>query len=910
MNSLKALHEKGHSIWLDYLRRFLLTGGELKRLVKENKVRGVIINLKVFEKAVAGSSDYDVRLRSLIASQPNSKPKQIYEILLQEDVTTAADILRSVYDKSSGKDGYVSICLSPELAHSAEASIEQARELWKRINRPNLMIDLPATREGIQALRVLVSEGINVNAKLIFSPAQYEAAAQAYLSGVEEGKNVEKVSSFASIHLSPLERAVEGAISKAGDKKQLALSGKITPALALVVYRCFREIFGSLRWHSFAAQGAKVQRLLWTDIRNDISVSSLLLIGGPAASDAAAAISPAALLSTREETDLQVGAEELFEALTDLNIDLNSLGENLQEKELFSLSSLYHYLLENLEKKKANFCSGIKGTVELSPGKYRERVESRLKKWEKDKFSRRLWEKDPTLWFRKKTPEIADRLGWIMLPESMSARVDDFIFFAQGVKNEGFRRVILLGMGGSSLAPEVFQKVFGSAPGFPRLTVLDTTHPSALSSLAKKLDLAHTLFIVSSKSGTTLETLSLFRYFWKRVSEMNKLPGKNFIAISDPGSPLIRLAEERNFRKIFTPPPDVGGRYSALTDFGLLPAAILGINIEKLLDNALLSSENCAFCVPEKESSGLSLGALLGVTARERDKLTIITSPSIQSFSDWLEQLMAESTGKEGRGIVPITHEPVLDISLYGNDRLFLFIILKEDESLKLEKIYYELKTRGNPAVKIMLRDKYEIGREIFRWEVAVSSAGTVLGIHPFNQPDVQLTKDFTREIMENRDKREAFEGTEAKTFSITSPNLPLALKKWLSSAGPNDFVAIQAFLAPEPRTTEALQELRLSILEKTHLATTSAYGPRFLHSTGQLHKGGPSNGLFLQLFDEPEEKIPVPETDYTFAQLISAQCLGDYQALIKGKKRVLRIKLEDNIVSNLMLLSDIITTF
>jgi transaldolase/glucose-6-phosphate isomerase len=551
--------------------------------------------------------------------------------------------------------------------------------------------------------------------------------------------------------------------------------------------------------------------------------------------------------------------------------------------------------------------NSIKDYQTFELGEWKIQVEERLRIWKEQGFSRRLWERDPTLWFSKPQPEITDRLGWLALPEIMHGRLEELSSFAEQIKDEGISYVVLLGMGGSSLAPDVFQKTFGNASGYPGLLVLDSTHPSALLSFENKLDLNRTLFIVSSKSGTTLETLSLFRYFWNKVRLDTDNPGRHFIAITDSGTPLMKLAQERGFRRIFEANPDVGGRYSALTYFGMVPAALIGMDIHKLLDRAGTASENCAFDVSEEKATGIILGAFLGEISRDRNKLTFIASDSIRSFPDWLEQLIAESTGKDGKGILPVAGEPSMPVSECGLDRFFVFLTLAGESNRELENRMDALKQAGHPFVRIELSDKFDLGREILSWEVAVASAGSVLGIHPFNQPDVQLAKDFTKKAMEKIGKEK--EESDEETWSLDEPEtLVQALKGWLEQAKPGDYIALQAFLPPTEETTEALQDIRFELLKQTRLATTLGYGPRFLHSTGQLHKGGPNNGLFLQIVDEPVSDLHIPETDYDFKALIKAQSLGDYQALMERERRVLRVNLETDVQKGLERLYSIIT--
>lgn len=549
---------------------------------------------------------------------------------------------------------------------------------------------------------------------------------------------------------------------------------------------------------------------------------------------------------------------------------------------------------------------GMKDQQTLDIGEYKIQVEERLTAWKKENFNHRLWAKDPTLWFPKPEPEITDRLGWLTLPEMMHEKLDDLVSFAEEVKSEGISHVALLGMGGSSLAPEVFQKTFGNSPGHPELLVLDSTHPEAVRALEERVDLRCTLFLVSSKSGTTLETLSLFRYFWNKMSQVVDKSGRHFVAITDPGTPLMKMAQERGFRTVFEAPPDVGGRYSAFTVFGLTPAALIGMDVHKFLDKAWLASGNNAFCVSEENVSGLILGAALGELSAIRNKLTILTSPSLCSFCDWLEQLIAESTGKDGKGIIPVVNEPIAPFDVYGEDRFFVGLFFKGDQKDELEEQFMKLKASRHPTIRINLKEKLDLGQEIFRWEIAIASSGAILGIHPFNQPDVQLAKDFAWKAMEEEESKEK-DKSQMEAVSTEEPEiLAEALEKWIQQSKRGDYIALQAYLSPSPDITVALQKVRFELFRRTHLATTMGYGPRFLHSTGQLHKGGPANGLFLQLIDEPKEDLPIPETNYSFRALIQAQALGDYHALKQRNRRVVRVNLKDDVNEGLKCIEEI----
>jgi len=538
--------------------------------------------------------------------------------------------------------------------------------------------------------------------------------------------------------------------------------------------------------------------------------------------------------------------------------------------------------------------------IELRIGPYQDRVNERLAAWKALGFGLKLWNKDTKLWAHGPAAEISDRLGWLDLPVLMQDQAEDILAFAEEVRSERFSHVVVLGMGGSSLAPDVFQKTFGSRAGYPKLLVLDSTHPASVLAVEKSIDLAHTLFIVSSKSGTTVEPLSFFRYFWAKAGKVSDSPGRNFAAITDPGTPLVNLAMERKFRRVFLAAPDVGGRFSALTPFGLVPAALTGMDIRVLLERAKNAAEGNGPDAVEDAAEGLRLGAALGELGKERDKLSLLTSPSLQSFPDWLEQLIAESLGKDGKGILPIAEEPLVSIDMYGPDRVFAALLLDSDHDRGLENHLASLEQEGQPVIKIDVRDAWDLGREMFLWEMAVASAGAILGIQPFNQPDVELAKDLARKAMAAAGAGSEAASSDQDAVAVDSTGLGQAVAGWLAQARPGDYIALQAYLSPQETTTRGLQDIRRAALKKTRLATTLGYGPRFLHSTGQYHKGGPNKGLFLQFVDEPARDLPVPESDYTFGQLIRGQALGDAQALQQKGRRVLRINLKSDVPGGL----------
>jgi transaldolase / glucose-6-phosphate isomerase len=544
-------------------------------------------------------------------------------------------------------------------------------------------------------------------------------------------------------------------------------------------------------------------------------------------------------------------------------------------------------------------------TLEWSLGTDAGRVDGRLKRWQAERVTERLWQRDPTLWPEAPPREVPERMGWLSLPETMHDPLLQILAFAEEVRAEGTRHVVVLGMGGSSLAPDVFRGIFGNRPGYPELLVLDSTHPEAVAAVTRQVEPRHTLFLVSSKSGTTTEPLAFYRYFWEVVRASGRPPGRHFAAVTDPGTPLEKLAEEQGFRAVFRALPTVGGRYSALTMFGLVPAAAQGVDVRGLLHRARTMAEACAPPVPVGENPGLGLGAVLGELASHgRDKLTFYASRGFAPFPMWVEQLVAESTGKIGKGIVPVVDEPWVGPEHYGSDRVFVEIQQGEGVDPALVAHTARLAGAGHPVVHVRILDRLDVGPEFFLWELAVASCGIVLGINPFDQPDVELAKELARQAMARPPRPEGGEdGSTVRTDDRRE--LHRRLEEWMASSRPGDYVGIQAYLPPTQATATALQEIRRLLLERLHLATTLGLGPHFLHSTGQLHKGGPNTGLFLQLVDTPEKDLEVPGAGYTFGQLIRAQALGDLEALRQKQRRVLRVDLGSNVPGGLRRLTE-----
>ncbi len=914
MNPLKELAAQGQSIWLDYIRRSLILSGELKRMVDEDGLKGVTSNPTIFEKAIAGSADYDETLRAMLAKDPNIEVGKLYEPLAIEDIQMAADVLRSVYDATNGDDGYVSLEVSPHLAHDTEATIHEAKRLRAAVNRPNVMIKVPGTREGVPAFEQLIADGVNVNVTLMFSMAHYEAVARAYVNGLERCADPAKVASVASFFVSRVDTAVDRALESLGTPQALSLLGKIAIANSKIVYERFLQIFHGEGFAALRQRGARVQRPLWasTGTKNP-KYSDVLYVENLIGPETVNTLPPETLGAFKDHGRVIRDAvrENLDEAaaalgrLKAVGIDLNAITEKLQQDGVAAFAASFDQLMAALEKKRKSMVGAQLDGLKLHIGRYQRRVNRRVKDWQAAQFASRVWQKDYTLWSKEPQPELTDRLGWLELPERMEKQVAGLRAFADQVKADGIKHVVLLGMGGSSLAPEVFQQTFGNAGGYPELQVLDSTHPAAVKAVEAGIDLAWTIFLVSSKSGTTTETNSLFYYFWDKLKQITGSPGTHFVAITDPGTPLEKLAKERNFRATFNAPDDVGGRYSALTVFGLVPAALIGVDIGEILARARRMCEACGPGAAGAENPGLILGAALGeLTLVKRDKVTFLCSPSLAAFPAWTEQLIAESTGKDRKGIVPVANENLAAPERYGNDRFFVCLRFEGDENHALDRQVAALETNGHPVAHLDLSDKHDLGQEFFRWEFAVAAAGAAIGIHPFNQPDVQLAKDLAKKAMESagnkggKKPREEFAAEDGDA-------LRKAVASWLAKKKARDYVAVQAYIDPSADHTERLKGTCALIQERLGVATTLGFGPRFLHSTGQLHKGGPNSVLVLQIVDRPADNLAVPETNYTFDALIKAQALGDFTALKQRRRRVLRIDIGNDTTGGLNLLAE-----
>lgn len=544
----------------------------------------------------------------------------------------------------------------------------------------------------------------------------------------------------------------------------------------------------------------------------------------------------------------------------------------------------------------------------LQPGfyldDYQGLVNERLRRMAAEHFHERFWRKDPDLWAGdgRDRDKIRNSLGWLTVPEQMKAQGDRLSAFAADIRRAGYRVAVHVGMGGSSLAPLVFSGFFPPREPLEEVTVLDTTHPVTIRGLGERLPVEKTLFIIASKSGTTAEVAALGDYFYEHVKRVKgSHAGENFVAITDPGTPLRELAQKRSFRQTFVNPPDIGGRFSALSYFGLVPAALLNLNIPTLLSGAGEMGQACL--LPPADNPGLALGAVLGeLGSHGVDKVTFLMPDSLALLGMWLEQLIAESTGKEGRGLLPVTGEPAGSPAVYGNDRLFVYFRRTGEEAAALEKLVTALRDGGRPLVVIELNDPLDLGREFFRWEVATAAAGAVLGINPFDQPNVQESKENTNRLLETYQAEGRLPGDRPGAghdgllvySRHAAPSVQETLEAFFAGCRSGDYLGLQAYLNETKATTEKLQSIRRKIRDNLFIATTFGYGPRYLHSTGQYHKGGPNTGIFMQITAQSSVDEVIPGKAYTFGVLNQAQAAGDFHALEKHGRRIIRLHLQE----------------
>jgi transaldolase / glucose-6-phosphate isomerase len=927
VNKLKQLEACGQSPWLDYLKRSLIEKGELREFIERDGLKGVTSNPSIFEKAIGETEEYAEALKRFQA-QADHSISAIYEHLAIADIRAAADVLRPVYEQTQGRDGYISLECSPYLANDTDATVAEALRLWAVVDRPNLMVKVPATPPGVPAIRQLIRRGLNINITLLFAVSVYEQVVEAYLAGLEDlirsGGDLSKIGSVASIFVSRIDVATDKRLGEPGDEKLERLRGKAGIANAKIAYARYKALFSGPRWQHLAEGGAKTQRLLWasTSTKNP-AYKDTMYVEALIGRDTVDTIPPATMDAFRDhgavdtdaiEQDVS-GACTLLAELEKQGVSLKEITDELVKDGMRQFADAFDKLFGTIAKRRRMLIEGERTCLVIALGspEMKTAIDAEAEAWREDGRIRRLWAGDKALWTG--TDE-AKWVGWLHVAEQELADLDRLRSFAEHVKKVEFTDVVLLGMGGSSLGPEVLGETFGRQAGGPRFHMLDSTDPAQITAIERSIDVAKTLFIVSSKSGSTLEPNIFMDYFLDRVGAARgkEKVGEHFIAVTDPGSPLERRARQFQFAYVFHGVPPIGGRYSVLSKFGLVPAAAMGLDVGRLLETTLTMQRSCGADVPPSENPGVQLGVAMGIAATRfgRDKVTIIASPGIADFGAWLEQLLAESTGKQGRGLIPLAGEPLTVPECYGSDRFFAYLELDGQADPSQRQAVEALERAGHPVAKISVKDVWHIGREFFRWEIATAVAGSIIGIDPFNQPDVEASKDKTRALTDAYEKSHRVP-EDAPVFRengmalYADPRNAAELGRHNTLAGylkshfgrvhaggkGGDYVALLAYIERNAAHTRALTEMRRRIRDKTRAATCLGFGPRFQHSTGQAYKGGPNSGVFLQITCDDPADIDVPGHSYSFGVVKTAQASGDLAVLVERDRRALRVHLK-----------------
>jgi transaldolase/glucose-6-phosphate isomerase len=933
-SALAQLTGEKQAVWLDFLSREFIQSGGLKKYVDECYLTGVTSNPSIFEQAIGHGSDYDEQLYALL-DQADRAPGELYEELAIQDIQMAADVLRPVYERLQGQDGYVSLEVSPYLANDTEATLEEARRLWLAVDRANLMIKVPGTPAGTAAIRQLITEGINVNVTLLFSRLAYHEVAYAYLDGLtarlNAGQDIRRVASVASFFVSRidtrLDQRIDAALQQPGaDTTALnALKGKVAIANAKLAYQDYLKILQDDRWQNLAKQGAQPQRLLWasTGTKNKAYPPTLYvdeLIGPDTVNtmprntlDAFSQTGKVAPTLTQEISQAQ-GVLETAERL--LAIDLEEVTRELVDAGAQLFCDAADNLLTAIALKRLEHLGdGINQTTYHLPPALDHAVGQTLERARQSGWVRSLWQGDAAaLW----PGQGEDRLGWLAAGQGRQIDVSAIAGLVRTLAADKYSHAVLLGMGGSSLGPEVLARTLGSTGRGLTLYALDSTNPEEIRAVEAAIDMTRTLFIVSSKSGSTLEPELLRAHFYASVAAAQgaAAAGQHFIAITDPGSDLERFAQQHGYRAIFQGDPAIGGRYSVLSVFGMVPLGVMGHDVADFLHKTQPMVRACGPSSPPQVNPGVYLGIVLGEAAQAGcNKLTILTSSHLTSMGSWLEQLLAESTGKDGKGIIPVDLEPLSDTTtVYGNDRIFVYLrcTTDHDAGAALDAKVQALADAGHPVISIALSSPHAIGQEFFRWEIATAIVGAVLGINPFDQPDVEASKVQTHTLIEDfkqtgklthsallvQDEELLFYGDEnlrdrALKAGHTSVSV---LKAHFARLQAGDYAAVLAYIARNAAYEQQLIALRRMIRDRYHVATVGGFGPRFLHSTGQAYKGGPNQGVFLQITADssPGQEVRVPDANLSFGTVHVAQALGDLQVLAQRGRRYLHVHIKD----------------
>ncbi len=908
-SSLQQLVDAGQSPWLDNIDRRLLKDGGLAQLITDGDVTGVTSNPTIFNNAIGGSRIYDETIQPMALA--GSDPESIFFQLAIEDIRNAADLFRPIYDQTKGADGYVSLEVSPKLAHSTRKTVEQAKWLWQLLDRPNVMIKIPATLQGLPAITAVIAEGINVNVTLIFSLERYLAVTDAYMKGLEKRvkakKPINTIASVASFFVSRIDTKVDGRLKEivegggANSKPAAGLMGKAAVSTCKNVFEVFETTFASERFKKLAEKGGQIQRTLWasTSMKNP-AYRDVLYVEELIGKNTVNTMPPGTVKAFKDHgtigkgaTDGQKEARKVLEDLTQVGIDLAEVSRQLEDEGVKSFINSYKELLKTIDRRSKEFRKTM-GTLAGS-------IESAVSTLKEKNFVTRMADKDATLWTSEPEgqKEIVKRLGWLSAPEKGAALIEEVKPLLEECKSEGMSRLLLLGMGGSSLGVETMALILGARESGLELRILDMTNPDQVLAAAHWAALKKTLFVVGSKSGSTSESNAFMDFFWEKAQKsLGKKAGRHFVAITDPDTSLGKVAGDRGFRQVFLSDPEVGGRYSALSMFGLAPSVLMGHDTDKLLESArevnYLCSKNSSF----ERNPGVMLGAFLGAGAlKGKDKVTLLADPELAAFGPWVEQLIAESSGKNGKGIVPVDNEPKLDF--YSTDRVFVYLRLNG----KMDRRAAKIRRAGHPLLILPWNSVYDLGGAFVQWEVATAAACCLLGVNPFDQPDVQESKTRTKQLIDTYVKngklntgKPVWENDTAAVYADDGENLANAadlaevIRVFLKKVQIGDYVGINAYVPRNNQTLTEFTRFRSDITRLTATTTTLGYGPRFQHSTGQLHKGGANSGAFVEITAEPQSDVDIPGWNIPFSVLESSQALGDFETLLARKRRAIRI--------------------
>jgi transaldolase/glucose-6-phosphate isomerase len=934
-NPLQQMRGRGQSVWLRGFRRRLVESGRFSELVASAAVSGLETDPEVIAAAVTRGQEYLEPLRRL-AGEGEVRADR----LLAQEARIAAAALLPAYEESGGRDGVVGVPLEPALRNDPESLAHAAHRMLAEAGTPNVVPMLPPTSSGFAVFEALVADGRAVYVGPVFSVASVVRACEAYLRGTQGCGATAPPMALVSFGVGPLDVALDELLRdriRAAGREMSAvesLVGGSATAIARIAWRRQREFLAA----RIADPAARLLRMAWTGLsstdprqRRERYVDSLV---GP---DTVVVLDRGLLRGVmdrnRARVDATLGqrvdeAEEIVAEIAALGIDTEAVGETLEVQALRQAQAAYGDLARRIDDATRIATGDSEHATELaatgSPwSASRPEIDDALATCDEAESRRavtRMWEKDVSLW--SDDEETADlvrsRLGWLDVAAASTVEWEPLRRFTAELVSAEVENVVLLGMGGSSLATEVCRRAFGSNA----IQVLDSTLPSQIKAIADTVDPARTLIMVASKSGTTVEVRALLDCFYALATPMLDKPGERFVAITDPGTPLEQIAHERGFARLWLAPSDIGGRFSALTVFGTLPMAVMGIDVPSVLASARRMAANCGPEVDARVNPAARLGAALHQAHDDgRDKITFVISDSLSAFGLWAEQLIAESTGKQGCGLIPVVDEPAASVDRYGDDRLFVSMSLAAEQDRSHRERIDAIDAAGHPMLHIELDDPHDLGAEFFRWEAGVAIAGALMGINPFDQPDVQASKDRTSALLgAHKDGTPMSDRPPLATdagwavFADIERDEDLAsrvsggdLESWLAAhlgrAEVPDYVGIQAFVAAAPETRSALQGLRELLLERRGVASTLGWGPGFLHSTGQLHKGGPDCGLFLQITADEPEDIDVPGAGYSFRHLARAQSLGDLAALQERGRRVLRVHLRDAVEGSLALL-------